>query len=145
MNTKNLLALTLLATSLTLNATVAQHTNIITKQQNSSISSKLATILHKRGLDEDKAIEISKNFIDENEELFSLMMHNLINSSSYTQKEVLNQLSMMALQRKNIDLTSYSSLVSLAHSMSKRTLGSETLKNLEAIATKNMLLAKIFV
>jgi len=144
MNTKQLLSLTLLATALTLNAGVPKQYILSTKQKANSLSSTLANILYKRGIEKDKAVEITKGFINENEELFTLMLNNLLNNSVLSQEKVLTQLSTMALQRKNIDLSSYGSLVKLAQQLSNTPLDKEQLNNLALISEKNCSLKKVF-
>lgn len=144
MNTKNLLTLTLLATALTLNAALPKQHTLSTKQQKNSISAQVANILYKRGIDKDKAMQISKNFIDGNEELFTLTLHNFINNSPFTQEELLQQLSLMALQRKSVDLASYASLIQLTQELNPKLINKEFLSKLEDIAGKNRLLQKVF-
>jgi len=144
MNTKQLLALTLLTTALTLNAALPKEFTLTYKQQANSLSTALANILYKRGIEKEKALEISKDFTSENEELFTLMLHNFINHSSFTQEQVLEQLSVMTLQRKNINLSSYSSLVQLSQRVSKTVLDDDQLKILELISQKNSTLRKVF-
>ena len=144
MNTKNLLTLTLLATALTLNAALPKQYAHTSKQQANSISALIANILFNRGIDKDKALEISKNCTHENDELFALTLHNFINNSPFTQEEVLQRLSTMALQRKSIDFSSYSSLIQLTQELNRNVLNKEFLSKLEDIASKNSFLKKVF-
>jgi hypothetical protein len=144
MITKNFLTLTLLATALTLNAALPKEYILTTKQQSNSISTQIANNLYKRGIDEDKAMQISKEFTHENEELFAIMLHNLIHGSSLSQEALLKELTTMALQKKSIDFTSYSSLIGLVQRMQGHGLDKTTLSHLEEVATKNSLIKKVF-
>lgn len=144
MNTKQLFTLTLLATSLTLNAATPKEYVLTYKQQTNSISSVLANILYKRGIEKEKALEISQNFIGKNEQLFALMLENLMNNSAHTKEKLLEKLSTMALQQKNINLSSYASLIQLAQNLQKNSLNQEQLHNLELIARKNETLKELF-
>jgi hypothetical protein len=144
MYTRQLLALTLLATSLTLNAAIPKQYVITYKQQENSIASTLANILYKRGIEKEKALEISQKFASENEELFALMLNNLLNMSSLPKEKVLEQLSTMALQRKSVDFTSYASLIQLTQKLQAYALSEKQLHLLEQIAGKNQTLKQVF-
>lgn len=144
MTTKSLLSLTLLATALTLNAAAPKDFTRTSIQQANSISSRIANILHNRGIDKDKAVEISQNFIHEKEELFALTLHTFVNNSTFTQEEVLERLSIMALQKRTVDFSSYASLVRLAQELKINSFNKALLSNLEEISSKNMLLKKVF-
>lgn len=144
MITKNLLSLTLLATALTLNAAVPKEYVKTSIQKANSISARIAHILYDRGIDREKALEISQNFIQGNEELFALTLHTFVNHSSFTQEEVLNHLSKMALQKRNVDFSSYASLVRVAQELNITSIDKAFLSNLEEIASKNRLLKKVF-
>jgi hypothetical protein len=144
MNTKQLLSLTLLATALTLNAALPKEYNLTYKEQANSVSLILASILYKRGIEKEKALEISQKFTGENEELFTLMLNNLLNSSQYKQEEVFERLSLMALQRKSIDLSSYAALTKLTQHLGSISTTEQEQYNLKLIADKNKALQKIF-
>jgi len=144
MITKNLLSLTLLATALTLNAAMPKEYTRTSIQHANSISTRIANILYNRGIDKDKALEISQNFIHENEELFTLTLHTFVSHTSFTQEEVLERLSMMALQKRNVDFSSYSSLVRLAQELEINSYDKALLSKLEEISSKNSLLKKVF-
>ncbi len=102
-----------------------------------TISSSIASILHKRGLDVDAAKDISNNFTDD-DNLFDLMIKNLENGCAILRKEeILEYLSTVALYRKNIDLTSYSCLFDMVYKVKQKPLNKKTLKQLDNIARKN--------
>ena len=144
MTTKSLLSLTLLATALTLNAALPKDYTRTSIQKANSISARIANILYNRGIDKDKAIEISQNFIHGREELFTLTLYTFVNNSSFTQEEVLERLSMMALQKRNVDFSSYASLVRLAQELKIDSFDKALLSNLEEISSKNSVLKKVF-
>ena len=60
MDKRNFVSVTLLVSALAFNPLVAQqlNTNVSSQIQRSTVSSSIASILHKRGLDEDAAQEI---------------------------------------------------------------------------------------
>ena len=94
--------------------------------------------MHKRGLEDNAAKEIAENYFTEDEELFALMLKNFENGCAIvSEEELMNYVSSMALQRKNIELDSYSSLVGMVHKIKNRALSKETLDELRQIATKN--------
>lgn len=144
MYTKQLLALTLLATSLTLNAALPKEYLRSYKQQTKSITSLLGSVLYKRGIEKENALEISKKFIGEDEELFTLMFNNLLNYTPLKQEELLEKLSHMALQKKALDLTSYASLLKLTQQLNGAYQNQEELDKLKLVAQRNNALKKIF-
>ena len=143
-NSKRFLALTFLATTLVLSAAIPQTTFLSTKQQSSSISSQITSTLYKRGLDEETAKELSQKLVQDNDELLSLMINNLINNSSLTKNEIINYLSKQALLKKRVDLSSYSNVVKMAQTIKSNTLNSKDFKILETICARNEVLVTIF-
>ena len=138
MNRHNFIGVTLLISVLALNPLLAVEfqNNIQTKlNQNSNLSYTIASILHKRGLDDDAAKEISDSMIDGNEEDLMQMVENL--SLVLPHNEIMEYLSTMALHRKEIRLDSYDHLVSMASKIRKSALDKSTLKHLHAIAKVN--------
>jgi len=142
--TTKLLTLTLLVTSLTLSASIPKEIRLITKQRSHSISITIANLLHKRGLDEDKAIEIAKELVGANEELFSLMVNNFLNATTISHDELFTELSKLALQRKKLDLSSYSSLVRLKQTIQQAHIDDKMREKLSQISINNQLLLKVF-
>jgi len=143
MDKRNFVSVTLLVSALAFNPLVAQqlHTNVSSQIQRSTVSSSIASILHKRGLDEDAAGEISNNLVDEEDELFDLMINNLVNEcSSLSKEEVLEYLSTAALYRQNVHFDSYAQLVNMVSKIKQKPLNEKTLKQLSVIAKKNSLI-----
>jgi len=137
---KGFLSVTVFVTSLILTPVMASPFNINIKIQKNSISTNIATILHKRGLDEDAAQKIAKSFIGEDEELFTIMLRNLENGcSTLSKNEILEYLSHSALQKRAVDFTSYSSLIGMVQKIKKQAVEPYTMKELEKIANKNSL------
>ncbi len=143
MDKRNFVSVTLLVSALAFNPLVAQqlNSNVSSQIQRSTVSSSIASILHKRGLDEDAAREISNNLVDEEDELFALMINNLLNEcSSLSKEEVLEYLSTAALYRQNVHFDPYSQLVNMVSKIKQKSLNEKTLKQLSTIAKKNALI-----
>ncbi|MEA3433366.1 MAG: hypothetical protein U9R13_02170 [Campylobacterota bacterium] len=142
MDKRNLISVTLLVSALAFNPLVAQQLNTNTSSQikHNTVSSSIASILHKRGLDEDAAREISNNLVDEEDEFFALMIENLVNNcSSLSKDEILEYLSTAALYRQNVDFDSYAHLVNMVSKIKKKSLSETTLAKLSTIAKENAL------
>ncbi len=140
MDKRNFIRVTLLVSALTLNPLVAQQltVNPNTQVERNTISSSIASILHKRGLDEDAAQEISNNLIEEEDALFALMIENLVNEcSSVSKDEILEYLSTAALYRSEVHFDSYAHLVHMVSKIKQEPLNEKTLKQLSNIAKKN--------
>ena len=142
MDKRNFISVTLLVSALAFNPLVAQQlsTNVSSQIQHSTVSSNIASILHKRGLDEDAAQEISNNLVDEEDELFALMIDNLVNEcSSLSKDEILEYLSTAALYRQDVHFDSYAHLVNMVSKIKEKSLDEKTLTQLSAIAKENAL------
>ena len=136
----NFIKATVFITALILTPVTVSPLNANKQVKRNSVVSNIATILHKRGLDENAAQKISQNFVGENEELFALMLRNLENGcSKLTHNEILDYLSNSALFRKNVNLHDYSQLVSMFYQIKNEHSDKTTLQELENIATKNSL------
>ena len=141
MSKENILRITLFVSVLAFNPVVAEtfESKInIQSQQNNSVSATIANILHKRGLDEDAAKEISQKFVTEDEELFARMMENLLHGcKSISKDELLAYLSNEALYRKTVSLESYDHLVAMVSKIKQKSLDALTFKELQIIAKQN--------
>ena len=145
MDKRNFISVTLLVSALAFNPLVAQQLNTNTSSQierSTTVSSSIASILHKRGLDEDAAQEISNNLVDnEEDERFALMIENLVNEcSSLSKNEILEYMSTAALHRQNVHFDSYAHLVNMVSKIKQKSLDEKTLTKLSAIAKQNALL-----
>ncbi len=140
MDKRNFISVTLLVSALAFNPLVAQqlNTNASSQIQQRTVASSIASILHKRGLDEDAAQEISNNLVDEKDEFFALMIDNLVNNcSSLSKEEVLEYLSTAALYRQNVHFDSYAHLVNMISKIKQKPLDEKSLIKLSAIAKQN--------
>ncbi len=144
MLTRKILTLTLLATTLTLSAAVQVEARETIRQQTNSISNEIADILFKRGIDEDKALLLSRAVITTNEELFSLMLNNLINTTNINKNALLEYLSKEALYKRSVDLTSYASVIKISHSLQNKALTRQELQKLSDLVERNGRLSKVF-
>jgi hypothetical protein len=147
MSKDNILRITLFVSVLAFNPVVAETLKPITNiqsQQETRVSTSIANILHKRGLDEDAAEEISQNFVAEDEELFTRMMENLLHGcKSISKDELLAYLSNEALYRKTVSLESYDHLVAMVSKIKQKSLDALTFKELQIIAKQNQQLIVI--
>ena len=144
MTTTKILALTLLATTLTLGAATPKEIRNTTKQRTNSISNAIATILYRRGIEEHKALELSRTIMTTNEELYSLMVLNFISHTQLPKERVLDYLSKQALYKKSTDFSSYASLIKISHSLKNEPLTENELENMQALASKNKRLERVF-
>lgn len=143
MDKRNFISVTLLVSALAFNPVAAKqpnNANISNQIERNTVSSSIAFILHKRGLDEDAAKEISNNLIEEEDEFFALMIDNLVNKcSSISKDEVLEYLSTAALYRQNVHLGSYAQLINMVSKIKKKSLDEKTLAQLSIVAKENAL------
>jgi len=139
MATKQILSLTLLTTALMLNASTPIEIRVTTRQQSTSLSTTIANILFKRGLEKETAFKIAKKVIGENETLFSMMLQNYIKTTASNQDAVLKLLTQYALTNTKTDFTSYSFLIKLTQSLHSTRLNKEMLSKLDKISTNNSL------
>lgn len=103
-----------------------------------SLSFVVAKILYARGLESDAAIEISENFFKDSGEEFHVMLKNIVNRCSIlSEDEIMNYISSLALQKKSIQLDSYSALVDMVQKIKNIAPSKAVLKELEIIASVN--------
>ncbi|RRS30327.1 MAG: hypothetical protein P794_07445 [Epsilonproteobacteria bacterium (ex Lamellibrachia satsuma)] len=107
-------------------------------QQTRTVTSSIANILHKRGLDEDAAKKISDGFAEENEALLALMIENIAkHCDEISRNEIFEYLSTEALHRKNVKLDSYAQLTHMFSRIKKTSPDKQTRKQLSRIAKHN--------
>jgi len=145
MKTRNILTLTLLATTLTLGAAVPRELNATVKQKSNSISNQIAITLYNRGIELEKAQELSHNIIDVNEELFSFMLQTYSNETGIGLDEIYQELGKLALGKKSVDFSSYAFLVKLSQTITNKHLTTTELQVISNISTKNQIIFKAFV
>ncbi|SFV61091.1 hypothetical protein MNB_SV-8-498 [hydrothermal vent metagenome] len=141
MSKENILRITLFVSVLAFNPLVAETLKIpanIQTQQTNSIASGIANILHKRGIDEDAAEEISREFVAEDEALFARMMDNLLSGcKSINKEELLTYLSKEALFRNSVQLHDYDTLVAMVAAIREKALDKKTLSELQTVVKEN--------
>ena len=141
MNKQNFITLTLIISGLVLNPVMAEsvhHTVSQNQHINQSVVSKVSTILHKRGLDEDVAEEMALNLVSEEDEvLLAMMMETLQMQNIVTKDEVLEYLSHVALHKQKLDFKSYDTLVGMVSKIKQKSLDTYTLKQLSHLAKIN--------
>ena len=145
MKKNNLLYSTLVATALTLSPFITTPLNatITHATRTSTTSFRMVEILYDRGLDEDAAQKLVSEFVGDDEELFSVLLENLENRCSVLSRdEIMDYLSTLALQRKSINLDSYSALINMVHQITHTTPSQETLAELQNIANMNFAYAQ---
>ena len=138
MNRHNFIGVTILLSVLALNPLVAVEFQgkIQTRLNNTiTVSNSIASILYKRGIEEDVAQEIADLFVGGEEELLAQMIANL--TSLLPHDAIMEHLSTMALHRKEIRLDSYDHLVHMASKITQSPLDKSTLHHLQAIAKLN--------
>ncbi|HFQ61787.1 MAG TPA: hypothetical protein ENK39_05755 [Epsilonproteobacteria bacterium] len=141
MSKENLLRISLFVSVLVFNPVVAETLKPIANvqtQQETRVSTSIAKVLHKRGLDEDAAKKISQEFVADDEELFASMIENLLNGCKDISKdELLTYLSNEALFRKSVNFESYDQLVAMTSKIKQKALDEVTLRELQMIAKEN--------
>ena len=133
----NIISSTLLASALTLSSLGTTNLSATQQTKRNSVSSSIASILYRRGLDEDVAHNISKSFI-EDEELFAKRINNIESGCNIlSENEILTYLSKAALHGKSVQLDSYNYLVGMAYDIKQKPLDKEILTQLNNIALLN--------
>lgn len=141
MNKQNIITITLIITGLALNPLMAeeiQYTSSQNKTLNQTVTSSIAKILHKRGLDEDVAEDMATNFVShEDEILLAMFIHNLETHNIVTKEEVLEYLSNAALHKQKIDFKSYDHILGMITKIKQKHLDTETRKYLSHLVKIN--------
>lgn len=145
MKKHNFITITLVISGLALNPLIANTAvNRVSQTQttNHTISSSIASILYKRGIEQEAAEEISNDLLEEDEALLAMMLQNLEDECDIvSREEVLEYLSTAALHRQNVRFDSYDHLIAMVTKIKQTTLDEDILKQLKYIANKNSLLA----
>ncbi len=137
MTKNNIISSTLLASALTLSSVGSSNLSANQQIKRDRVSSNIASILHKRGLDKDAADSISNKFIDD-EELFAKKINNLEEGCSILNRdEILDFLSKAALHKRSVQLDSYQYLVGMVYDIKQKPLNREILDQLKNIAIIN--------
>ena len=140
MSTKNFLTVTILVSIFALSPISAKQinaTNPISLNQINTINSKIASILHKRGLDEDVSYDLVKDLSSNNDNLEEMLTNFLEIYQDINREEALDFLATSALYRKNIKLNSYDNLVHMASKIENKKLSSKDLDKITTITKIN--------
>ena len=141
MKNQNMLTITLIIAGLSFSPIMAEEIQyIVTKQKTikQTISSNIAKILHKRGLDEEVAAEMAENFLShEDEILLAILIQNLENHNIVTRDEVLEYLSDAALHRQKINVKSYDHILGMVSNIRHKALDEPTRKMLSQLVKIN--------
>jgi predicted nucleotidyltransferase len=142
MDKRNFISVTLLVSALAFNPLVATELNTkvtSSQRQIQTITDSIANLLHNRGLEEDAAYELSKNFVSDDALFEPMLNHLLDNYSDISEEKLFEYLSTAALHRQAIDLASYDHLVNLVSKINNRTLTEQELKRLSYVSKLNKL------
>lgn len=141
MKKQNILTITLIITGLALNPLMAEEIHNTVSQNktiNQSITSSVASILHKRGLDDDVSKEFATNFLsDEDEMLLAMLITHLEIQGIVTKDQVLEYLSHAALHKQKLDFKSYDHLIGMVSKITQSSLDENTRKQLSHIVKIN--------
>ena len=144
MDKKHFITVSLLLSALAFNPLVANElylSQISSQRQANTISSEIASLLYSRGLDEEVALELSEELVEDNE-FFEAMLSNLLNHHpDITTDALFEYLSTVALHKQSIDLSSYDHLVNMVSKIKGTILTENELKSLSHISKVNKLLA----
>ena len=143
---RHFISITVLISALAFNPLVATEIrmdgvqNNSTQQQTNTLTNILAAHLFKRGLDEDAAEEISREFVDDHDEHLNDMINHLVHTyTKLNHEEVFEHLSAEALHRRSVDFRSYDHLVSMVTKIKGTSLSSSELKQLHTVSKLNQM------
>ncbi len=103
-----------------------------------SLSSKVATNLYERGLDEDVAKQKVLKFLKNNEYMNDLMVQNILKKFDKIQmQEIVSYVGNSVLFEKNVDLSNYENLVALVQKTKNLLLDTVTLEKIKTISCEN--------
>ena len=111
---------------------------IVNTQHANKLTTKISTQLFNRGLDKNIATAKVKNSLLHDDELNALMVHNIIKTiKTVNEKAIVDFLAQSALRGEKVDLSSYSTLISLVQKSSQTLLDKETLLHVEKVSLEN--------
>lgn len=141
MSTQNFIRITFFVSVLIFNPAVADTLQVATNLQsriNTTVTQDIASVLYRRGLEEQTADERAEEMVGDDAEAFAMMLNNLLHGcSSITKEEILDYLAATALHKQKVELSSYEHLIHI-YSKIKQTVPDEEVRNrLSAIAKRN--------
>ena len=142
MHKQNFITMTFIITGLVVTPAIAENTeqnrvtqNITVKQ---SISSSIAMMLFKRGLDQEAADEMVENLLSEIDELsLAMLINDLERQNIVTREEVFKYLSNVALHKQKLDFTKYGQIIGMVNQIQKKPLEESTRKKISQIVKIN--------
>lgn len=141
MNRQNFISITLIITGLAFNPAMGEGVEQKVSQNltlNQTIRSSIADVLQKRGIDEDAAIEMTEQLIDEKDERsLAMLMHYLESQNIVTKEEVLAYLGQSALHKQKLNVRSYDHLLGMVAKIKEKPVDENTRKQLSQIAKFN--------
>jgi hypothetical protein len=143
MEKRHFITVSLLLTALAANPLLANKLNPLnqsTLRQANIITSQITLSLHKRGLDEDAADSIVKEFVDGEDHLDAKISNFLDIYKKITHSELIDHLSTVALNREKVAFESYDNLMGLARKIKGTHLDANELKKLRTVSNINKLL-----
>lgn len=143
----NIFSITLIITGLVLSPAMAETTEdrIVLSQSlkiNKTLVSSIAHILHNRGLDEEVAETLASDLLDEEDEmLLAMLIKELEAHKIASQESVLEYLSMAALHKQKLDITSYDQLIGMVAKITHKPVEENARKKLSQIVKQIRTLA----
>jgi hypothetical protein len=141
MNRQNFITITLIITGLAFNPAMGEGVEQKVSQNltlNRSITSSIADVLQKRGIDEDAAVEMADQSIDEKDERsLAIMMQYLESQNIVTKEEVLAYLGQSALHKQKLNVKSYDHLLGMVAKIKEKPVDENTRTQLSQIAKYN--------
>jgi len=111
---------------------------VINTKNTNKLTTKISTQLFNRGLEKHIAKVKVKGSLVHDDELNAIMAYNIIKTIKIVnEKDIVKFLAQSALKGKKVDLSSYSTLVSLVQKSSQRALDKETLLHVEKVSLEN--------
>ncbi len=144
MNKQNIIRITLFVSILVFNPVVANTRSIATDIRiplNTTITEDIVSTLYKNGLEQKVAKERVEELVNDNAELFALMLNNLLyGCNEISKEEIVKYLSKAALHKQTVTLNSYDQLINIYSKIKKQTPNKEVRERLSAVANSNALL-----
>jgi len=111
---------------------------VINTKNTNKLTTKISTQLFNCGLEKHIAKVKVKDSLVHDDELNAIMAYNIIKIIKIVnEKDIVEFLAQSALRGKKVDLSSYSTLVSLVQKSSQRALDKETLLHVEKVSLEN--------
>ena len=143
MEKRHFITVSLLVTALAANPLFANRLNTSNPsslRQANILTSQITSSLHKRGIDEDAANEISKIFTDGEENLDAKINNLLEVYQNISHEELLEHISIAALHRQKINFDSYDNLISMVSKIKGSNPNTNELQKLRTVSNINKVL-----